>query len=112
MPGRCCPLEMDDFKQVAAKVIAAVAQEPSTLISHLSLRPDQKTYDVAEEPYKNSDAVVAHVKHVIGEASERSFGEVQKGTGLQVPPSPNEEARKAAEGLNPVYQTPIDGFVK
>ena len=94
--GEVLPGQMDKFKQVAAKVIAAVAQEPGTLMYEWTLRPDQKTFD-ATELYKNSDAVVAHVKHVIGDFG-KELGEVQKGTGLVVHGSPNEEARKAAEG--------------
>ena len=108
--GEVLPGQMDKFKQVTAKVIAAVAQEPGTLMYEWTLRPDQKTFDVTEL-YTNSDAVVAHVKHVIGDFG-KELGEVQKGTGLVVHGSPNEEVRKAAEALNPVYQTPIDGFVK
>ena len=108
--GEVLPGQMDNFKQFVGKLIAAVAQEPGTLMYEWTLRPDQKTFDVTEL-YTNSDAVVAHVKHVIGDFG-KELGEVQKGTGLVVHGSPNEEARKAAEGLNPVYQTPIDGFVK
>jgi quinol monooxygenase YgiN len=108
--GEVLPGQMDKFKQVVAKVIAAVAQEPGTLMYEWTLRPDGKTFDVTEL-YKNSDAVVAHVKHVIGDFG-KELGEVQKGTGLVVHGSSNEEVRKAAEGLNPTYQTPIDGFVK
>jgi|SRR6516225_5477084 len=108
--GEVLPGQMDKFKQVVAKVVAAVAQEPGTLMYEWTLRPDQKTFDVTEL-YKDSDAVVAHVKHVIGDFG-KELGEVQKGTGLVIHGSPNEEARKATEGLNPVYQTHIDGFVK
>jgi quinol monooxygenase YgiN len=98
--GEVLPDQMDKFKQVAAKVIAAVAQEPGTLMYEWTLRPDQKTFDVIEL-YKNSDAVVAHVKHVIGDFGNE-LGEVQKGTALVVHGSPNYELRKAAAALNPV----------
>ena len=108
--GEVLPGQMDKFKQVVAKVVAAVAQEPGTLMYEWTLRPDQKTFDVTEL-YKDSDAVVAHVKHVNGDFG-KELGEVQKETGLVIHGSPNEEARKATEGLNPVYQTHIDGFVK
>jgi quinol monooxygenase YgiN len=108
--GEVLPGQMNNFKQVVAKVIAAVAQEPGTLMYEWTLRPDQKTFDVVEL-YKNSDAVVAHIKHVLGDFG-KELGEVQKGTSLVVHGSPNEEVRQAAAGLNPVYQTPIDGFVK
>ena len=108
--GEVLPGQMDKFKQVTAKLIAAVAQEPGTLMYEWTFRPDQKTFDVTEL-YKNSDAVVAHVKHVIGDFG-KDLGEVQKEVSFVVHGSPNEEARKAVEGLNPVYQSHIDGFVK
>ena len=68
---------MDNFKQVVAKVIAAVAQEPGTLMYEWTLRPDQKTFDVVEL-YKNSDAVVAHIKHVLGELRKGAWGKSKR----------------------------------
>jgi len=102
--------QMDNFKQVAAKVIAGVAQEPGTLMYEWSLRPDQKTFD-AVELYQNSEAVIAHVKHV-GSEFGKDLGQVQKEISLVVYGSPNEEAKQALAGLNPVYETPIDGFIR
>jgi quinol monooxygenase YgiN len=101
---------MDNFRQVAARVIAAVAQEPGTLMYEWSLRPDQKTFD-AVELYQNSDAAIAHVKHVLSEFG-KDLGQVQKEIGLVVYGSPNEQAKQALAGLNPVYETPIDGFIR
>jgi quinol monooxygenase YgiN len=108
--GEVLPGQMDNFKQVAAKVIAAVAQEPGTLMYEWSLRPDQKTFD-AVELYQNSDAVIAHVKHVLPEFG-KDLGQVQKEVSFVVYGSPNEEAKQALAGLNPVYETPIDGFIR
>ena len=105
------PGQMDNFKQVAAKVIAAVAEkEPGTMMYEWSLRPDQKTFD-AVELYQNSDAVIAHIKHV-GSEFGKDLGQVQKEVSLVVYGSPNEAAKQALAGLNPVYETPIDGFIR
>ena len=105
------PGQMDNFKQVAAKVIAAVAEkEPGTMMYEWSLRPDQKTFD-AVELYQNSDAVIAHIKHV-GSEFGKDLGQVQKEVSLIVYGSPNEAAKQALAGLNPVYETPIDGFIR
>jgi quinol monooxygenase YgiN len=108
--GEVLPGQMDNFRQVAARVIAAVAQEPGTLMYEWSLRPDQKTFD-AVELYQNSDAAIAHVKHVLSEFG-KDLGQVQKEIGLVVYGSPNEQAKQALAGLNPVYETPIDGFIR
>ncbi len=108
--GEVLPGQMDNFKEVAAKVIAGVAQEPGTMMYEWSLRPDQKTFD-AVELYQNSDAVIAHVKHV-GSEFGKELGQVQKEISLVVYGSPSEEAKQVLAGLNPVYETHIDGFVR
>jgi quinol monooxygenase YgiN len=91
--GEVLPGQIDNFKQVADKVIAAVGQEPGTLMYEWSLRPDNKTFD-AVELYKNSEAVVAHVKHVLGEFG-KELGQVQKEVGFVVYGNPDEQARQA-----------------
>jgi quinol monooxygenase YgiN len=109
--GEILPGQMDNFKQVAAKVIAAVAaQEPGTLMYEWSLRADQKTFD-AVELYQSSDAVIAHIKHV-GSEFGKDLGQVQKELSLVVYGTPNDQAKQALAGLNPVYETPIEGFVR
>jgi quinol monooxygenase YgiN len=108
--GEVLPGQMDNFKRVATKVIAAVAQEPGTLMYEWSLRPDQKTFD-AVELYQNSDAAVAHVKHVVSEFG-KDLGEVQKELQLVVYGSPDAQAKQALAPLSPVYTTPIEGFVR
>ena len=108
--GEILPGQMDNFKRVATKVIAGVAQEPGTLMYEWSLRPDQKTFD-AVELYQNSDAAVAHVKHVVAEFG-KDLGEVQKELQLVVYGSPDGQAKQVLAPLNPVYTTPVDGFVR
>ena len=108
--GEVLPGQIDNFKQVATKVIAAVAQEPGTLMYEWSLRPDQKTFE-AVELYQNSDAAVAHVKHVVSEFG-KDLGQVQKGLQLVVYGSPNAQVKQVLEPFNPVYTTPIEGFVR
>src|SRR5215831_6313615 len=73
--GEILPGQADNFKQVAAKVIAAVAQdEPGTLMYEWTLRPDGKTWD-AVELYRDSDAAIAHIKHVLS-AFGKELGQV------------------------------------
>jgi quinol monooxygenase YgiN len=60
--GEVLPGQMDNFKQLVPKLVAAVADEPGTLVYEWSFHPDQKTYNVMEV-YQNSDAAAAHGKH-------------------------------------------------
>ncbi len=108
--GEVLPGQMDNFKQLAPKVIAAVAQEPGTLMYEWTLRPDGKTFD-AIELYQNSDAAVAHVKHVLS-IFGKDLGKVQKEVQFSVHGSPDEPAKQALAQLKPVYQAPIDGFTR
>jgi hypothetical protein len=101
---------MDDFKQVVSKVIAAVAQEPGTLMYEWCLRPDGKTFDVVER-YQSSDAFVAHVNHVLSTLG-KDLGQVQKEVQLVVYGSPGAPLKQVLAQFKPVYQAPIDGFTR
>lgn len=108
--GEILPGQMDNFKQVAAKVIDAVGQEPGTLMYEWSLRADGKTFD-AVELYQSSEAAAAHVKHVGGQFG-KELGQVQKEVSLTVYGNPDDQAKQALAPLNPVYETPLAGFVR
>ena len=102
--------QMDNFKQVVSKVIAAVAQEPGTLMYEWSFRQDQKTFDVIEL-YQSSEAALAHVKHVVAEFG-KDLGQVQKGLQLTIYGTPDAQVKQAVEGFNPVYQIYFEGFIR
>ena len=108
--GEVLPGQMDKFKQLVTRLVAAVAEEPGTLIYEVSLQPDQKTYDVLEV-YRNSEAVVAHSKHVGAEFLEE-LGQVRKTVKFVVFGSPDAQPKEAWARLNPVYESPIDGFIR
>ena len=108
--GEVLPGQMDNFKQVISKVIAAVAQEPGTLMYEWNFRQDQKTFDVIEL-YQSSEAALAHVKHVVAEFG-KDLGQVQKGLQLTIYGSPDAQVKQAVEGFNPVYQTHVEGFIR
>ena len=109
--GEVLPGQMDNFKQVAAKVIAAVAQdEPGTLMYEWTLRPDGKTWD-AVELYRDSDAAIAHIKHVLS-AFGKELGQVQKEVQFVVHGAPSDAAKQVFAPLKPVYQPPIEGFTR
>jgi quinol monooxygenase YgiN len=109
--GEVLPGQMDNFKQLVTRLVAAVAaEEPGTLVYEVTLRPDQKTYDTIEV-YQNSTAVVAHGKHVRAEFLKQ-LGQVRKTVKFVVYGFPDAQAKEALAGLNPEYETPIDGFVR
>ena len=108
--GEVLPGQMDNFKQLAPKVIAAVAEEPGTLMYEWTLRPDGKSFD-AVELYQSSDAAAAHVKHVLS-VFGKDLGKVQKEVQFVVHGSPDESAKQVLAPLKPVYQPSIDGFTR
>jgi quinol monooxygenase YgiN len=108
--GEVLPGQADAFKAVAAKVIAAVAEEPGTLMYEWSMRPDGKTWD-AVEMYRDSAAVVAHVKDV-GSKFGKELGQVQKEVRFYVYGSPDDQAKSTLAPLNPIYTTRIAGFIR
>src|SRR5262249_23681190 len=108
--GEVLPGQMDNFRQLVGKVVAAVAQEPGTLMYEWTFRPDGKPFDVVEL-YQNSDAAAAHVKHVLS-LFGKDLGQVQKGVQFVVYGSPDAPAREVLGQLKPVYQAPIDGFTR
>jgi quinol monooxygenase YgiN len=109
--GEVLPGQMDNFKQLVTRLVAAVAaEEPGTLVYEVTLRPDQKTYDTIEV-YQNSAAVVAHGKHVRADFL-KELGQVRKTVNFVVYGLPDAQAKESLAGLNPVYMTPIDGFVR
>lgn len=46
--GEVLPGQMDNFRQLVPRLVAAVAEEPGTLVYEWSFHPDQKTYNVME----------------------------------------------------------------
>ena len=63
--GEVLPGQMDNFRKLVTRLVAAVAEEPGTLAYEWSFQPDQKTYNVMEV-YQNSDALAAHIKYMSG----------------------------------------------
>ena len=109
--GEILPGQIDNFKQLVTRRVAAVAaQEPGTLVYEISLQPDGKTYDTVEI-YQNSAAVMAHANHVRAEFG-KELGQVRKPVKVVVSGSLDVQAKEALAGLNPVYESPIDGFVR
>jgi len=108
--GEILPGQMDNFRQLVTKLVAAVAEEPGTLVYEFSLQPDQKTYNVMEV-YQNSDAMAAHAKHMSA-GFLQELAQVRKTTNAIVFGSPDAQVKEGLARLNPVYTSPIDGFIR
>jgi quinol monooxygenase YgiN len=104
-PGR-----LDDFKQLVAEAVANTEKEPNTLEYQYSLSPDQKSIDIVER-YVDSNAVVAHVNGFKAKFGKR-FVEDVTGTHFAVYGPVSAAAKEVLAGFNPVYMSPIDGFVR
>ena len=109
--GEVLPGQMDNFKQLVPKLVAAVADEPGTLVYEWSFHPDQKTYNVMEV-YQNSDALIAHLKHLTSTDFLKELGQVRKTTNGIVFGSPDAQAKELLARLDPVYTSHIDGFMR
>jgi len=108
--GEVLPGQMDNFRQLVPRLVAAVAQEPGTLAYEWSFHPDQNTYNVMEV-YQNSDALAAHLKHVAADFL-KELGQVRKTTGATVFGSPDAQVKELLARLHPVYTSHIDGFMR
>jgi quinol monooxygenase YgiN len=108
--GEILPGQEHAFMDMAKAIVADVEQEPGTLAYRWSMRADGKTFDVVEI-YKDSNAIVAHVK-AVGSKFGGDLGKTQKTLKFVVYGDPNAEARKAIDGLHPDYQKPFAGFIR
>jgi quinol monooxygenase YgiN len=107
--GEVLPDQMDNFKKFTKRVLAAVAEEPGTLVFEFSVQPDGETVDLLEI-YQNAEAFVAHVKHMRAE-----FGQEvnpRKPGKIVVFGSPNAEMKEILARRDPVYESYIDGFMR
>jgi quinol monooxygenase YgiN len=109
--GEVLPGQMDNFRQLVPKLVAAVAEESGTIVYEFSLQPDQKTYNVMEV-YQNSDAAAAHGKHLASTDFLKELGQVRKITNVIVFGSPDAQVKEGLARLDPVYATHIDGFMR
>jgi quinol monooxygenase YgiN len=102
--------QTDNFKLLVTRIVAAVAKEPGMLVYEWSFQPDQKTYNVLEV-YRDSDAVVAHAKHFVPTFG-KELAQVRKTISYRVFGTPDARAKQVLARLNPIYGTPIDGFIR
>lgn len=102
--------QMDKFKALIPKLVAATAKESGALQFEFNVSDDQKTVDIFER-YKDSKAALLHQTQSFGPLSKDFFA-VAKLTRWVVYGAPSDEFKKANADFHPIYMTRIDGFVR
>jgi hypothetical protein len=64
------------------------------------------------EVYQNSDALAAHLQHLTSTDFLKDLVQVRKTTNAIVFGSPDARAKELLARLDPVYTSPIDGFMR
>jgi quinol monooxygenase YgiN len=77
--------EMDKFKPIVKKLVAATEKEPGTLQYEYNVGEDQKTVDIYER-YTNAHAAVVHVTENFGPNFSKDFMAVAKPIRFVCPP--------------------------
>ena len=93
--------QMDKFKPIVQKLVAATEKEPGTLEYEYAVGDDQKTVDIFER-YTNSHAAVVHVTENFGPNFSKDFLAVAKPTRFVVYGVPTEELKKTLADFKPV----------
>jgi quinol monooxygenase YgiN len=102
--------QMDKFKPLIPKLVAATEKEPGALQFEFNIGDDQKTVDIFER-YMDSKAALYHQTESFGLFSKEFFA-VAKLTRWVIYGTPSDEFRKANESSRPIYMTAFDGFVR
>ena len=102
--------QMDKFKPLVPKLVAATAKEPGALQFQFNIGDDQKTVDIFER-YADSKAALFHQAASFAPHSEEFFA-VAKLTRWVIYGTPSDEFKKANADFHPIYMTTSDGFVR
>jgi quinol monooxygenase YgiN len=102
--------QMDKFKALIPKLVAATQKEPGALQFEFNVGNDQKTVDIFER-YKNSKAALFHQAESFGPNAKEFFA-VAKLTRWVIYGTPSDEFKKANVDFQPIYMKAFDGFVR
>jgi quinol monooxygenase YgiN len=104
--------QMDKFKQIVKKLVAATEKEPGTLAFEYSVGNDQKTVDLYER-YTDAHAAVVHVTENFGPNFSKEYLALAKPERFVVyTAAPTDELKKTLADFHPTYMTPFDGFTR
>jgi quinol monooxygenase YgiN len=104
--------QIDKFKPIVNKIVAATAKESGTLAYEYTVGDDQKTVDIYER-YANAHAAVVHVTENFGPNFSKEFLALAKpGRFVVYTAVPTDELKKTLADFHPIYMKPFDGFTK
>jgi quinol monooxygenase YgiN len=107
----CTVDEMDKFKPLVQKIVAAMEKEPGTMAIEYAVGPDGKTVDVYER-YIDSKAANSHLVDSFVPNFSKEFMALAKPARLVVYGAPSDELKKTLADFHPTYMTPFDGFTR
>src|ERR1700740_867128 len=102
--------QMDKFKRLIPKLVAATKEEPGALQFEFNIGNDQKTVDIFER-YADSKAALFHQTESFAPHAEEFFA-VAKLTRWVIYGTPSDEFKKANTDFHPIYMKSLDGFVR
>jgi quinol monooxygenase YgiN len=103
--------EMDKFKPIVQRLVAATEKEPGALQYEYAIGPDQKTVDIYER-YTNSNTANSHLVDNFVPNFSKEFMAVAKPVRFVVYGPASDELKKTLTDLHPIYMTPFDGFTR
>jgi len=103
--------QMDQYKRLIQKLVAATEKEPGTLEYEYTVGDDQKTVDIFER-YADSKTAASHVTETFGPNFSKEFLALFKPTRFVVYGTPSADLKKVLADFHPIYMTPFDGFTK
>ncbi|HET7085415.1 MAG TPA: hypothetical protein VFI23_11635 [Rhizomicrobium sp.] len=102
--------QMDKFKSLIPKLVAATKKEPGALQFEFNIGNDQKTVDIFER-YTDSKAALFHQAESFGPHSEEFFAVAELARWV-IYGTPSDEFKKANANFHPIYMKSVDGFVR
>ena len=103
--------EMDKFKPIVKRLVAATEKEPGAMQYEYAVGPDQKTVDIYER-YTNSKTANSHLTDNFVPNFSKEFMAVAKPVRFVVYGPASDELKKTLADFHPTYMTPFDGFTK
>ena len=102
--------QMEKFTPLIPKLVAATEKEPGALQFEFNIGDDQKTVDIFER-YADSKAALFHQTASFAPFSKQFFA-AAKLTRWVIYGTPSDEFKKANADFQPIYMTPLGGFIR
>jgi quinol monooxygenase YgiN len=103
--------EMDKFKPLVNKLVAATEKEPGAMQYEYTVGSDGKTVDIYER-YADSKAAVTHLVDNFVPNFAKEFMALAKPQRFVVYGSASDDLKKTLADFHPAYMTSFDGFTR